>query len=479
MRKLRAVISCLVCCALLFVLSMTAAADTTPTVTITFDKDMVAVGEQVTATYQVSGEGEYSEVMWQWAAQIEDGSWLGISGDEAEDESNVSDKMAGTFAATPGFGSNLRCSIYVKEANGRWHDELGYWSLPVTGSYSYPPSVTLTLDKEAASIGEQVTAHYEVSGNGEYDQVMWQWAVQIEDGSWQNVYNDESDEPNVSNELDRSFVIRPEFGQKLRCSISVKEGSGRWYYDVKRIEIPVSGYVPQKPEIYLALDKSSLALGERITATYEISGEVDCDRVFWEWSVSDANGGQGITEAENISENMSGSFSIIPCFGWELKCTLYVVASNGRIYESERITIPISGFADGYDTYEIIRDTDNQITTGSTSLTFCADGDFEKFLDIQVNGEYVPKDAYTAWAGSTYVELSADYLNTLSNGEHELTIIFNDGIAVTNFTVDRNANQAAQLPQTGDRSQLMLWLMILSVCAFSVWMCAKRSKAVK
>jgi len=456
-------------CAMLLVLPMAAIADTTPTVTITLDKDTVAVGETVTATYQVSGEGEYTEVMWQWAAQIEDGSWQGIIGDEAEDESNVSDRMSGTFSATPGFGSNLRCSIYVKEANGRWHYDLGYWSLPVTGSYSYPPSVTLTLDKEAVSIGEQVTASYDVKGAGEYDQVMWRWAVQIEDESWQTIFSNEPDESNVSSELNRSFVIKPEFGQKLRCSISVRESSGRWHYDVKRIEVPVSGYVPKKPEIYLALDKSSMAIGERITASYEISGDVACNLVLWSWSVRiNESEGQSITEAENISENMAGSFSITPRFGCQLNCTLYVVATNGRVYESDRITIPIYGFAPGYDTYEIIKGADTQIATGAASLTFCADGDFKKFLDIQVDGAYVPKDAYTAWSGSTYVELSADYLNTLSDGPHELTVIFDDGIAVTDFTVDRDANKTQLLPQTGDNSHLALWLAVLTMAGVAM-----------
>lgn len=451
-------------CAMLLVLPMSAVADATPTVTITFDKDTVAVGETVTATYQVSGEGEYTEVMWQWAAQIEDGSWQGIIGDEAEDESNVSDRMSGKFSATPGFGSNLRCSIHVKEANGRWHYDLGYWSLPVTGSYSYPPSVTLALDKETVSIGEQVTASYEVKGDGEYDQVMWQWAAQIEDGSWQGISSKESFDPNYSDKLSGSFSIVPEFGQRLKCGILVKETSGKWHDFYNLVEIPVTGYVPDKPEISLSLDKTKAAIGEHVTATYKVTGDVACNHVLWSWSVRiNESEGQSITEAENISENMAGSFSITPRFGCQLNCTLYVVATNGRVYESDRITIPIYGFAPGYDTYEIIKGADTQITTGAASLTFCSDGDFEKFLDIQVDGAYVPKDAYTAWAGSTYVELSAGYLNTLSDGQHELTVIFDDGIAVTGFTVNRDANKTQLLPQTGDRSHLALWLAVLTM----------------
>lgn len=42
---------------------------------------------------------------------------------------------------------------------------------------------------------------------------------------------------------------------------------------------------------------------------------------------------------------------------------------------------------------------------------------------------------YTAVSGSTIVTLSADYLKTLSTGNHTLTVLFNDGDCCTNFTV--------------------------------------------
>ena len=99
-------------------------------------------------------------------------------------------------------------------------------------------------------------------------------------------------------------------------------------------------------------------------------------------------------------------------------------------------------------------------------LTFRADGEFEDFLGIQVDGKYLSENTYTVWEGSTYVELSADYLNTLSNGQHEIVIVFNDGIAKTTFVVDRNP--VVLLPQTGDDSQMMLWGMILGICMITL-----------
>ena len=60
--------------------------------------------------------------------------------------------------------------------------------------------------------------------------------------------------------------------------------------------------------------------------------------------------------------------------------------------------------------------------------------------------------------GSTIVTLKADYVATLSAGEHTIGIVSTSGTATTTFTV--NAKTAADndmnSPQTGDNS--MMWL---------------------
>ena len=54
---------------------------------------------------------------------------------------------------------------------------------------------------------------------------------------------------------------------------------------------------------------------------------------------------------------------------------------------------------------------------------------------VKVDGQLVDAKNYTAVSGSTIVTLSADYLKTLSAGNHTLTVVFNDGDCSTNFTV--------------------------------------------
>ena len=60
--------------------------------------------------------------------------------------------------------------------------------------------------------------------------------------------------------------------------------------------------------------------------------------------------------------------------------------------------------------------------------------------------------------GSTIVTLKADYVATLSAGEHTIGIVSTSGTATTTFTVNAKtvADNDTNSPQTGDNS--MMWL---------------------
>ena len=72
---------------------------------------------------------------------------------------------------------------------------------------------------------------------------------------------------------------------------------------------------------------------------------------------------------------------------------------------------------------------------------FRIDADYEVFADggkVYVDGTIVDPENYTSWDGSTYIQLTDEYLNTLSVGEHTLVVAFNDGrTATTTFTILR------------------------------------------
>ena len=59
--------------------------------------------------------------------------------------------------------------------------------------------------------------------------------------------------------------------------------------------------------------------------------------------------------------------------------------------------------------------------------------------------------------------LNAAYLNTLSVGKHTLAIVSDTGTASTDFTIKAAASDDTQSPQTGNSSNMMLWITLLFV----------------
>ncbi|MBO6066365.1 MAG: hypothetical protein J6P36_08095, partial [Lachnospiraceae bacterium] len=115
---------------------------------------------------------------------------------------------------------------------------------------------------------------------------------------------------------------------------------------------------------------------------------------------------------------------------------------------------------------------------------------FDHFTGILIDGKAVPeKDAsgnanWTARRGSLVLELQPSYLNTLSAGEHNINVIFNDGEASAAFKVleaktstDTTTTDDTQItdntqttdntrptdnsPATGDTGMPVIWLALL------------------
>jgi hypothetical protein len=84
--------------------------------------------------------------------------------------------------------------------------------------------------------------------------------------------------------------------------------------------------------------------------------------------------------------------------------------------------------------------------------------DFKLFGNVWVDGLWVPGSRYMARTGSTVITLYASYLQTLSVGNHTLTVEFTNGKSVTDtFAVKARQN----IPQTGDDSDMTGWLIML------------------
>ena len=86
--------------------------------------------------------------------------------------------------------------------------------------------------------------------------------------------------------------------------------------------------------------------------------------------------------------------------------------------------------------YEIINGTDSKwVENSESSIVISGNGELAKFTGVKVDGELIDSINYIATEGSTIITLKADYLKTLSVGSHSFEIVWEDGMASTNFNV--------------------------------------------
>ena len=64
---------------------------------------------------------------------------------------------------------------------------------------------------------------------------------------------------------------------------------------------------------------------------------------------------------------------------------------------------------------------------------------FDKFKEVRIDGADVDPENYTAARGSVIITLKAAYLDTLSPGQHTLTVVFEDGEDPVPFNVTESA----------------------------------------
>ena len=137
--------------------------------------------------------------------------------------------------------------------------------------------------------------------------------------------------------------------------------------------------------------------------------------------------------------------------------------------------ITMTPTAAGASDYKIVERANGTWTQNSDgTLVFRANGDFSKFTGVKVDGTLIDAKNYTAVSGSTVVTLKADYLKTLSVGTHKLTVAYTDGECSTNFeikasqTENGGGSEPEKVPQTGDNSNMLLWVALLCVSGFGI-----------
>lgn len=195
----------------------------------------------------------------------------------------------------------------------------------------------------------------------------------------------------------------------------------------------------------------------------------------------------------------------------------------------KKVTVPVTITSENYKDVRVnviiyispeyrIIDGANSSWTQNTDGTVVirGDGEFSRFHAVKVDGKVIDPANYAAKEGSTIITLKAEYLKTLATGSHTFAIVWDNGIAGTNFTVAANtsgnhsgnnsnnndsnhgsdnsgnndsgntagaaANTAAasaqeldKVPATGDASGIWLTLFVISLTGL-VGMLARRKK---
>ena len=133
--------------------------------------------------------------------------------------------------------------------------------------------------------------------------------------------------------------------------------------------------------------------------------------------------------------------------------------------------------------YEILEGKDGKWKAGSgETLKFRGSGELKDFVEVRVDGQKVDQENYKLSEGSTIVEFTSEYLETLPAGEHKLMMVWTDGTAETKFTIeakdepkkDDPKQDDSRTPKTGDQNNAMLWL-IMALAALGVMAAAGAS----
>ena len=133
-----------------------------------------------------------------------------------------------------------------------------------------------------------------------------------------------------------------------------------------------------------------------------------------------------------------------------MKFTLSAL-TKGNI--DNKVTVPVTITSENYKDvtvnviiyispeYRII-DGANSSWTQNTDGTVVirGNGEFSRFHAVKVDGKVIDPANYEKKEGSTIITLKAEYLKTLATGSHTFAIVWNNGIAGTNFTVAANTS---------------------------------------
>lgn len=148
--------------------------------------------------------------------------------------------------------------------------------------------------------------------------------------------------------------------------------------------------------------------------------------------------------------------------------------ANYRFEENTVAKITINGSDTTPKEYKVIEGAGGVYTLKKDSgFTVRADGEYQDFVNVEIDGKIVDSKYYKAWRGSTYIEFNQEFMNTLAVGDHVIRFNFKDGYATavlsvapsadTNTANNQTVSTMVTSPKTGDTFLPVLWAAILCI----------------
>lgn len=210
----------------------------------------------------------------------------------------------------------------------------------------------------------------------------------------------------------------------------------------------------------------------------------------WLYTVSGLAPGETVTDAIATAPTAGCTAVDTSTAGsWVISLT------GGTATDNYTIASLVNGTFTVLEDYHYIDDSGNYLdslpkhTDKAATYTARLNGDYSKFFDgtqvvgrVLIDGvELTPGTHFTHAEGSTILTFKASYMATLANGTHTMTVYFSDGKAELPFIVayadtkpdepssdpsgnaedSSSATGAANSPQTGDDSNMGLWVVLL------------------
>ena len=128
--------------------------------------------------------------------------------------------------------------------------------------------------------------------------------------------------------------------------------------------------------------------------------------------------------------------------------------------------------------YSITEGADSEWTQGSgEEVVLKTDAPADKITGLEIDGEEVDPAYYSVSEqdGETVITIDPEYLETLGEGDHDITVQVEDGYAETGLKV-LAAEEPVNPIDTGDRSNLKLSFMLMLMSALGFFFVSRRKE---